>query len=82
MDVFKEIQAEREYQDNKWGHEFDDENTINDWGTYINIYLAKATDMSTPFSEQRGKLLKVAALAVAAIQTFDRNEGFPSRHYD
>lgn len=84
MDVFvyKEIQDERAYQDGKFGVAFDDENTINDWGTYINIYLAKATAMATPNSEQRKQMVKVAALAVAALQTFDRNGGFSSRHYD
>jgi hypothetical protein len=32
--------------------------------------------------EQRNNMLKVAALAVAALETFDRNDGFAPRHYD
>lgn len=82
MSIINEIIAERVYQDNKWGTEFDDQNTINDWGTYINIYLAKATNMAASAAEQRKQLVKVATLAVAAIQTFDRNGQFPGRHYD
>jgi hypothetical protein len=80
--IIDEILAERAYQDQKWGTAFDDKNTINDWGTYIGIYLAKATNMGADAAEQRKQLVKVATLAVAAIQTFDRNAGFPARHYD
>ncbi len=82
--IFEEINKEREYQDQKWGVEFDDQNTLNDWATYINIYLSKAADMSNKDNPkiQRLHLLKVAALAVAALETFDRNEGYAPRHYD
>lgn len=80
--VLREIAEERKYQDEKWGTTFDDKNTVNDWGTYINIYLAKATTMGATEEEKRKQLLKVAALAVAALETFDRNGGFPARHYD
>lgn len=82
MSIIDEIIAERVYQDGKWGTAFDDKNTINDWGTYVNIYLAKATDMAASDEDQRKYLVKVATLAVAAIQTFDRNGQFPGRHYD
>ncbi len=83
MKILEEIKKEREYQDGKWGNTFDDKNTINDWGTYINIYLAKATDMAATKEDQRKNLLKVATLAVAALQTFDRNgNNFAQRHYD
>ena len=40
-DVYKLIDAEREYQ-SKWPSEFDDKNTPNDWIAYIAIYLGKA----------------------------------------
>lgn len=80
--IFNEIQAERLYQDNKWGTEFDDKNTLNDWIVYINNYAAKAAFMGNTPEEQRAALIKVASLAVAALETFDRNNGFPKRHYD
>ena len=80
--IYDEIQAERAYQDNKWGTTFDDQNTVNDWMAYINIYGAKATDMKATPETQRLNMMKVAALAVAACQAFDRNDGFAPRHYD
>lgn len=37
-----------------------------------------------PFAlnEQRNGMLKAATLLVGAVQSFDRNQGFPPRHYD
>ncbi len=79
--VMDEVQTWRQYQD-QWGHAFDDNNTVNDWGTYINVYLTRATTMKATPAEQREALVKVAVLAVAAVETFDRNNGFAPRHYD
>jgi len=81
--IYEELKAEREYQDGKWGHAFDDNNTLNDWMQYINIHEAKAAAMRASKDEQRTQqMVKIAALAVAALQTFDRNSGFAPRHYD
>lgn len=73
---------ERSYQQEKWGTEFDDKNTLNDWVTYIVRYAGNAAEMGMTPETQREQLRKVAALAIAAIETFDRNGGFPPRHYD
>jgi hypothetical protein len=81
-DIFNEINRERDYQDGKWGTAFDDKNTINDWVTYINNYATKAAAMGNSKAEQRLQLEKVAALAVAALETSYRNDGFVPRHYD
>lgn len=82
VNIFDAIHREREYQDFKWGHKFDDKNTANDWLAYIAGYLGKALtrpwDRGTFFTG----LVKVAALCVAALETLDRNNGFPKRHYD
>lgn len=80
--ILEQIHAERRYQDSKWGFVFDDKNTVNDWMAYINIYGSKATTMGATSAQQREAMLKVAALAVAALETFDRNNGFALRHYD
>lgn len=80
--IFEEIVKEREYQETKWGTDFDDKNTVNDWAAYIASYTSKATLIGAAKSEQRTALLKVASLAVAALQTFDRNGGFAGRHFD
>lgn len=78
--VLEEVKIEREYQDYKWGPEFDDKNTLNDWVAYIVAYTGHAVQAKTPM-EARTQLLKVASLAAAALQSFDRNKGFPPRHY-
>lgn len=79
--IFAQIEAERSYQDAKWGTAFDDKNTVNDWVVYIGQYAGDAARMNIQPQDSREKLLKVAALAVAALETFDRNGGFAARHY-
>lgn len=81
QEIFQKIQAERDYQDQKWGTEFDDQNTINDWVAYINQYASKATAEDTS-GNMVVYLIKVAALALAAIEAHERNKGFALRHYD
>jgi hypothetical protein len=70
-----------------WSYEFDDQNTPNDWAAYINIYLGRAVQTSnaqspaTSVAEFRANMLKVATLAVAAVEAVDRS-GVAARHYD
>lgn len=74
-DIFKEISAERKYQDKKWGGpEHDDLNTCNNWVAYITKYSTGwAWKISPPtLVEFRRSMVKVAALAVAAIEAVDR----------
>lgn len=78
--IVQQIKEEREYQA-KWGNNFDDKNTANDWATYIAQYLTEGTRIKDP-RPMREAFLKAAALAVAALETFDRNNGFAPRHYD
>lgn len=79
--IFAEIKAEREYQNKLWGTEFDDKNTINDWSAYITRYLGQATGSENE-AEQRTQMMKVASLAVAALEAINRNGKFAPRHYD
>lgn len=79
--IFKEIDEERAYQEGKFGTSFDERNTVNDWVTYIAMYAGKAAFAGTE-AEARQQLMKVAALAVAAMESFDRNKKFAPRHYD
>lgn len=82
MTIYDELREEREYQDKKWGHAFDDKNTINDWCSYITRYAGNAAFAETQ-SQARWQFLKVAALAIAAIEAFERNnDTFSVRHYD
>ena len=80
--IYKEIDEEREYQDNKWGTENDNKNTPNDWIAYITAYNGKAYRYPSDKDNFRKCMIKVAALAIAAIEACDRNNGFPPNSLD
>lgn len=80
--IYFEIETERAYQNDRWGEEFDDKNTVNDWVTYICHYCTESAMHDPPLEVVREKLLKTATLAVAALEAFDRNGGLAPRHYD
>jgi hypothetical protein len=77
-DIFNEIRLEREYQIGKWGTEVDDtKNTPWMWTSYITQYATKwmcgaFTLMSGDTAAFREAMVKVAAIAVAAIESIDR----------
>jgi hypothetical protein len=79
--VLQELQEENLYSVNKWGVEFDNRNTANDWNTYIGIYNAQACRTDATPGDFRKNMLKVANLALSAILAYDRNNGLPPRHY-
>lgn len=65
--VLHEVAAERKYQDKKWGGpSHDDMETQEKWLEYIAQYSNKAD------VDFRTRMVKVAALAVAAIESHDR----------
>lgn len=71
MSVYNEIKAERVDQDKQWGGpEHDDLHGPDEFMGYITRQIEKDTDV-------RERLVKIAALAVAAVESFDRN----SRNY-
>lgn len=80
QNIFNMIDSEREYQDSKWGQDFDERNTVNDWTTFINRYASRASEAESS-EEFEIAMVKVAALAVAAIETC-RRDGIAPRHYD
>lgn len=73
------LEVERAKQ--QWGEEFDRCNTLNDWATYVNIYLAAATRMGATFEEVETNLRKAAGLLINAIDMHKR-EGLAPRHYE
>lgn len=78
-----DIRHEREYQQKRWGDDFDKKNTPNDWLAYIGGYLGRALTMPWDPAAFRIGLVKVATLCVAAIEWCDRTKGkMPKRHYD
>jgi hypothetical protein len=80
--IIEELIAERTYQDARWGTDFDDKNTLNDWISYTNQYITKGAGIGASSEDQRKYVLKAATILVAALEAFDRNNGFPPRHYD
>ena len=76
--IFEEIQKERAYQDTKWGGPpHDDEHTVRDWVFFIVGYLGKIvispeTNWGRNEINVRRYFVKVAALAVAALEALDR----------
>lgn len=73
--AYDEIKAERDHQNQKWGTAFDDKNTPYNWAAFIAQYATRnligdPTAVST--EKFRADMVKVAALAVAAIEAIDR----------
>ena len=77
-EIFDYIDAERDYQDRKWGHNFDAKNTPNDWVAYITKYAGQAVTLPYDAEQFRTQLLKVATLCTAALEQAD----YAPRHYD
>jgi hypothetical protein len=78
-DVFAAIKAERDYQIGRWGNSADDElNEPNDFVSYISNYSTKWFPGGfTPYTPEtveqfRTSMIKTAAIAVAAIESIDR----------
>ncbi len=71
--LFDEIEEEREYQDKKWGGAAqDDTQSFDDFTKYIGEYSrGEGRALTYDF---RTRMLKTAALAVAAIESYDRKD--------
>lgn len=70
--VLDEVAAERRRQDQLWGGEaHDDRHTPYDWFTYLQKQLNRFR-VHKNWSDKRERLIKIAALAVAAIESGDR----------
>jgi hypothetical protein len=79
FDIVGSIAAEREYQQSRWGNEADDTvNEPNDFVAYINHYSTRWFPGGfTPYTPEtvdafRKSMIKVAAIAVAAVESIDR----------
>lgn len=78
LEVYRMIDAERAYQNQRWPREFDDAHTPNDWVSYIARYLGAAVTLPWNRDIFRKAMVKVAALAVAVLE----REDYAPRHYD
>ncbi len=79
--VRDDIQAERERQDAQWGGpEHDDHHTVEDWCSILFDRVERAqSEIEGYYAEvshqtYRHRLVQVAAVAVAAIEAYDRQE--------
>lgn len=73
--LVKEIAGERQEQDKTWGGpEHDDKHCRSDWINFIIRHLGLAVDDGTADVSQRFRkqMIRVAALAIAAIESSDR----------
>lgn len=75
MSAINDVIAERNRQREIGNGDFDTTNTQNDWVAYITAYAGRGADKvlrnAREGQEFRANMVKVAALAVAAIEAFD-----------
>lgn len=70
--IFEEIEVERGRQDARWGGpEHDSGHSWKDWVQLITHHANR----TMPTAQFRRQMIKVAALAVAGIEAFDRMVG-------
>ncbi len=82
--ILEEIREERKHQDKKWGGPaHDDQHDAYAWAAFITSYLGQAISdfvnetgrFESKLRKFRYNMVKVAALAVAAIEVVDRKLG-------
>lgn len=72
MRIFGEIHTERQAQDARWGGaEHDDTHTPFEWTGFIG--KQSLSIVGPPCKANRARFVKIAALAVAAIESMDRD---------
>jgi hypothetical protein len=72
-DILEEISTEREKQDRIWGGpDHDDDHSVNDWVAFITEYAGRARKEGAGIKKFRVNMIRVAALAVAAVESADR----------
>lgn len=80
-EIANEMASEQLRAEKQWDFDFDKKNTLNDWITYIVVYLGKAGSMRTPVKNRRPALIKAGGLLISALKAMDE-EYLPLRHYD
>lgn len=70
--LYAEVEDERQYQEALWGQASDDKNTETNWKVYIADYLHGHNRAEKYRGDFRKRMVKVAALALAAVEAFDR----------
>ncbi len=76
-DAIADVAAERRRQQSDLGYdaENDDRHTFGDWAWLISKRSVElSTPVTTAIADPRAELVQIAAIAVAAIESFDRKE--------
>jgi hypothetical protein len=71
----QEIQAERDAQLTRWGHDADDAWSIGEWAALVSHFATRHVVGDLPTIELktfRADMVKVGALALACIEAIDR----------
>jgi len=69
LEVYEAIDGERDYQDKKWGSQFNDsEWSIGDWLIFMERYVEEAKGRIGYDVEALDSVRKIAALAVACME--------------
>ena len=72
--IIKEVVKRREQQDERWGGaDHDDTHDELDWQCYIEKQLKQAANADDSFI-WRDRMIDIAALAIAAIESADRKD--------
>lgn len=79
--ILQEVKQEQERAAKKWGVDFDDKNTANDWVAYITRYAGMAVTFPFNRTAFEDNMVKVAGLAASAVAS-SRTGGPAPRHYD
>ena len=79
---FENLRIALEKAEAKWPGEFDENNTLNDWVTYICMYATESALMRNINTQRQYTcLIKAAGLALTAATRL-RTEQIAPRHYD
>ncbi len=80
---FAAVRVELDNAFDRWGDEFDNKNTLNDWVTYICMYATSAAKMELQDDPdyQYEQLIKAAGLCLNAATRVRRGKVM-ARHYD
>lgn len=72
--IQRDVSRERKKQDNEWGGpEHDDRHDRYDWIQFIEHQISSVTRTDNP-KKIRRRFVKIAALALAALESMDRQE--------
>ena len=75
MSIYTELKQERKHQDKKWGGPLhDDTHDEDDWEAFIHERLLGVPrfDGGLAHDPYRHRMIEIAALAIAAIESYDR----------